>query len=372
MKAAVTVLTFCVAALLALGMVMLYSAKMTQGGAHFLIIQLVGCGLGMIGCVTLAWLDYRLFKRLALALFVLAAALLVLVLILGPVRNGARRWFIFGPVSFQPSELGKIAVVAFLAWYGERFQRQMGSFTRGILIPGLVVGVMLGLVFVEPDVGCAMLLAAVSAAMLFIAGIRWRYFLPPIVIGLAALAVFLHNDPVRSRRIHAWLHPEETKQTTGYQAWQSTVALGSGGWTGRGLGEGRQKRGFIFAHHTDFIFAVVGEELGLVATLGILLTFGLLIASGFYISCHAADTFGFLLGSGITFLIGVQMAINVGVVTNVLPNKGMPLPFISYGGSNLLFMLCVVGVLLSIARHAHAPQLDAAAMIEPDEQLAKS
>jgi len=371
MKAAVTVLTFCVAALLALGMVMLYSAKMTQGGAHYLIVQLLGGGLGLIGCVTLAWLDYRLFKRFALVLFALAAVLLVMVLFV-PARNGACRWFNLGPVSFQPSELGKLAVIVFLAWYGERFQRQMTSFVRGILIPGLVAGVLLGLIFIEPDVGCALLLAAVSAAILLIAGIRWRYFLPPILIGVAGLALFLHNDPVRSRRIYAWLHPEETKQTTGHQAWQSTVALGSGGWFGRGLGEGRQKRGFIPAHHTDFIFAVIGEELGLIATLGVLATFALLIASALYISCHAGDMFGFLLGSGITFLMGVQVIINIGVVTNALPNKGMPLPFISYGGSNLVFMLGVVGILLSIARHARGPQLEAAMMIEPEEQPARS
>jgi cell division protein FtsW len=374
MKAAVTVLTFCVAALLALGMVMLYSAKMTQGGAHYLIIQLIGCGLGLIGCVMLAWLDYRLFKRFALAIVALALVLLVLVLIpgIGMVRGGARRWFDFGLVSFQPSEVGKIAVIVFLAWYGERFQRQMGSFVRGILIPGAVVGVLMGLTFIEPDVGCAMLLAAVGAAMLFIAGIRWRYFLPPVLIGIVGLALFLQNDPVRSRRIYAWLHPEETRQTSGAQAYQSILAIGSGGSTGRGLGDGRQKRGFIPAHYTDFIFAVIGEELGLVATLGILVAFGLLIASGLYISCHAADMFGFLLGSGITLLIGIQMIINIGVVTNVLPNKGMPLPFISYGGSNLLFMLCVVGILLSIARHACGAQLEAATMIEPDELPARS
>jgi cell division protein FtsW len=372
MKVAVTTLTFCVAALLALGMVMLYSSSMTQVGAHYLLMQLIWCGLGLVGCIVAACIDYRWFKRVAPALVVAAAILLGLVLVphIGSKHGGARRWFDFGPASFQPSELGKLAVLVFIAWYGERSQRHMGAFVRGIVIPGAVVGVLLGLIFVEPDVGCTLLLAAVTCIVLLLAGIKWRYFLPPVLIGTVSIALFLHYDPMRSRRIYAWLHPVETKLTTGAQAYQSMVALGSGGVTGRGLGEGRQKLGFVPAHHTDFIFSIIGEELGLVATIGVLVAFAGLVGCGLYISCHAADTFGFLLGSGITFLIAIQMFINIGVVTNALPNKGMPLPFISYGGSNLLFMLCSVGVLLSIARQGVAMP-PGAALLEPDERPSK-
>jgi cell division protein FtsW len=352
---------------------MLYSSKMTQDGARYLTLQLIWCGLGVAVCAVATWFDYRWFKPLAPALIALAALALVLVLIppIGAKHGGARRWFDFGPISFQPSEFGKLAVLVFLAAYGERHQRHMGSLVRGILVPGAVVGVLLGLIFLEPDVGCALLLAAVSAVMLFIAGIQWRYFVPPILIGMVGIALFLHHDPLRSKRIHAWLNPEETRLTTGHQAHQSKLALGSGGLTGRGLGEGRQKRGFIPAHHTDFIFAVIGEELGLVATLGVLTAFAVLVACGLFIASRSSDTFGFLLGSGISFLIAIQTLINIGVVTNALPNKGMPLPFISYGGSNLLFMLGAVGILLSIARHAQAPPLHTTAVIEPDEQPAR-
>lgn len=370
MKVAVTTLTFCVAALMALGMVMLYSSSMTQVGAHYLVMQLVWCGLGLVGCVAAACIDYRFFKRIAPALVGVAAILLMLVLFM-PKHGGARRWFSLGPASFQPSELAKLAVLVFLAWYGERSQRHMGGFVRGIVIPGSVVGLLLALIFVEPDVGCTLLLAAVSGVVLLLAGISWRYFLPPVLAGIVAVVLFLHFDPMRSRRIYAWLHPEETRLTTGLQAYQSMIALGSGGITGRGLGEGRQKLGFVPAHHTDFIFSIIGEELGLVATLGVLVAFAGLIGCGLYISCHAADTFGFLLGAGITFLIAMQMFINIGVVTNVLPNKGMPLPFISYGGSNLLFMLCSTGVLLSIARHG-AAMPPGAALIEPEPRSRKS
>jgi cell division protein FtsW len=372
-KVAVTILIFCVAALLALGMVMLYSSSMTQVGAHYLVMQLIWCGAGLVGCVVAACIDYRLFKRFVFVLVPVAVVLLALVLVpqIGAKHGGARRWFDFGPVSFQPSELGKLAVLVFVAWYGERYQRQMGGFIRGIVIPGAVVAVLLGLIFLEPDVGCPMLLATVSCVMLLLAGIKWRYFLPPVAIALVCVLAFLHYDPMRSRRIYAWLHPEETKLGTGLQAYQSMVAIGSGGLTGRGLGEGRQKLGFVPEHHTDFIFSIIGEELGLAATLGVLAVFAVLVSCGLFIACHASDVFGLLLGSGISFMIGIQMFINIGVVTNLLPNKGMPLPFISYGGSNLLFMLCAIGLLLSIARHSREPQLRSAGVFEPDDKPPK-
>jgi cell division protein FtsW len=196
--------------------------------------------------------------------------------------------------------------------------------------------------------------------MLLLAGLRLRYFLPPVIVGILAVGLFVWQDPVRSKRVYSWLHVEETKQGTGHQAYQARVALGAGGWTGLGLGNGRQKTGFVPEHHTDFIFSVIGEELGLAATMSVAVAFLLLVISGVYISAHAPDPFGFLIGAGITFMIGIQAFINIGVVTGVLPNKGMPLPFISYGGSNLIVMLCSTGLLLNVARngveHARAPK----------------
>jgi len=228
----------------------------------------------------------------------------------------------------------------------------MPNLKTGIVIPGLVIGVAAGLIFKEPDVGNALLLASVSGIVLLIAGIRLSYFLPPVLVATAGVALFIAHNPMRSERIYSWLHVEETKQAKGMQAYQAMVALGSGGVTGKGLGDGRQKLGFVPEHHTDFIFSIIGEELGLVATLLVVAAFVAFVISGLYISVNAADTFGLLLGSGITFLIGLQAFINIGVVTSALPNKGLPLPFISYGGSNLLVMLSCVGILLSIARHA--------------------
>jgi cell division protein FtsW len=359
MKLAVTILVFCVASLLALGMVMLYSSGMyslgvAQVGARYLTKQLVWCGLGLAACVATAMFDYRQLKRVWLVLFTFAILLLALVLNkhLGAVHGHARRWFDLGRVQFQPSELAKVALIIALAWYGEHFQRQMPQWKRGILIPGLMIGLTVGLIFMEPDVGNALALAAVSGIVLLIAGIRLRYFLPPVLAAAIGLGVFIYYNPMRSDRIYSWLHVEETRRHTGLQAYEAMVALGSGGLTGKGLGDGRQKLGFLPEHQTDFILSVIGEELGLVATLLVVGAFVAIVICGIYIAMKSADTFGLLLGSGITFLIGLQAFINIGVVTGALPNKGLPLPFISYGGSNLLVMLTCVGLLLSIARLA--------------------
>jgi len=376
LKLATTVLVFCVAALLALGMVMLYSSSSVmplkgdpnaQMGAVYLIKQLTWCALGLMAGGMAACLDYRVLKKAAWPLLAFAVLLLVLVLVphIGRKINGARRWFSFGGVSFQPSEFAKLALIIALAWYGERFQRQMPSFKRGILVPGLLIGSVVGLIFVEVDVGNGLLLATVSGILLLIAGIRLKHFLPPVVIMAVAVSVFIYNDPTRSERIHSWLHVEETKHTTGMQAYQAMLALGSGGLTGRGLGEGRQKLGFIPFSSTDFIFAIIGEELGLVATLLVIQAFVALVISGIYIAWNSRDLFGLLLGSGITFLIGLQAFINIGVVTSALPNKGLLLPFISYGGSNLLMMLIGVGLLISIARKGYAVRRVAPESTEP-------
>lgn len=196
-----------------------------------------------------------------------------------------------------------------------------------------------------------LLLATVSGMMLLIAGARLRYLLPPVIVGLLAVGLFIYHNPMRSERVYSWMHLEETKQGKGLQAYQAMVALGSGGLMGKGLGDGRQKLGWVPEHHTDFIFSIIGEELGLIATFLVVCAFAAIVFCGVCIARNASDAFGLLLGSGITFLIGLQAIINIGVVTSALPNKGLPLPFISYGGSNLAIMLLCVGVLLSIARH---------------------
>jgi cell division protein FtsW len=351
-KYATTILVFCVAALLSLGLVMLYSSSMGQADTRYPAMQAIWCGLGLVAAGTTVAIDYRHFKKFSILLYLAAVALLVAVLYYGVKAGGARRWLNLAGQSFQPSELAKVALLLLLAHYGERYQRHMSSPGRGLIIPALFVVPVLALVFLEPDWGTTALLAAVSGIVLLVAGVRWKFLVPPLLVGAVSFGVLLLNNPVRMKRVLSWIDPEATKADVGYQAWQAMIALGSGGWTGLGLGNGRQKYGYVPEHHTDFIFSIIGEELGLIATIGVVVLFVVIVICGVGIAWNARDTFGLLLGTGVTFLIGLQAFINIGVVTSALPNKGLPLPFISRGGSNLFLMLVCVGILLSIARRA--------------------
>jgi len=371
MKVAVTTLAFCVAALLALGLVMLYSSSMTQVGAHYLMLQLVWCALGFILCVAATTLDYQWLRKSAWPIFILALVLLVLVLLPLPHGitkkiNGAHRWFILPGMRLQPSEFAKLALVIMLAWYGDRYQRQMQHWQRGIVFPGMLIALVLGLIFIEPDRGTTILLAAVSGSMLLVAGVRWRHILLPAAAGAAGLVVSIWHDPMRMNRIFAWLRPQEHLNGAALQAHQAMIGIGAGGLTGVGLGSGMQKHGYLPEIQTDFIFANIGEELGLIATLLVILAFIVIAICGIYIALNARESFGFLLAAGITFLISLQAAINIGVVTSALPNKGLPLPFISYGGSNLLAVLACVGILFSVARHFRPRGAVAAGSVEAE------
>jgi len=366
MKIAITTLATCVAALLMLGLVMLYSSSMNMLdktrvhviGANLLKTQTMWCAMGCVACVAAACIDYRILKKWALPIFIFSVVLLVLVLTpLGYETKGARRWFRFAGISFQPSEMAKLALIIMLAWYCERNQRQMHTWLRGIVFPAVIIAIPLGLIFREPDRGTTILLAGVTGTMLLVAGVQWRYIIPPLLLAMIGLAVSLLNDQMRRDRIMSWLNLEDSKNGTGYQAIQAMIALGSGGWFGLGLGNGRQKLGFVPEHHTDFILSIIGEELGLVATMGVIIGFVLIVICGVYIATHARDTFGTMLATGITFLIGMQAFINIGVVTSALPNKGLALPFISYGGSSLLAMLGCVGLLFSVARQGREGEL---------------
>jgi cell division protein FtsW len=370
MRYATNTLAFCVAGLLALGIVMLYSAGMAQTGARYLTMQLVWAGLGIVVCFVATAIDYRWLKKLAWPLLGLTLLLLILVLIpgIGIIRNGARRWFDLGPMNFQPSELAKISLIIALAAWAEWQSTRMREFRYGLLIPGAAIAVIMGLIFLEPDFGTTMLLASVCCILLVVSGANWKHILPSLGIGVAGLAVAIMNDPLRLKRIMAFLYPEQHREGTGFQAYQAMLALGSGGSTGLGLGNGRQKLGFVPEHHTDFIFSVIGEELGVVATLAVVLAFMAIVICGLYIAWNARDRFGMVLGTGITFMIGLQAFINIGVVTSALPNKGLPLPFISYGGSSLVMMLGSVGLLLSIASYSRSTQ----ATLDPGDTLEES
>ncbi|HEV2693790.1 MAG TPA: putative lipid II flippase FtsW [Verrucomicrobiae bacterium] len=369
MKAAVTILAFCVAALLALGLVMLYSASMVmvdrhthaEVGARMLQMQVLWCALGVIACVAVASVDYEILKKYAWPIFGCTLLLAVMVFIphLGMKINGARRWIHIPGASFQPSEIVKIGLIIMVAWYADFSQRKMNTFVRGIVYPGVIIGLALGLIFIEPDRGTTILMACVTGTMLFLAGIRWLHLIPVGVAAAAALVFSIAHDGMRSGRIRAWLHPEAQANGVALQGELAKIAIGSGGLTGMGLGDGRQKLGFLPEIHSDFIFANIGEELGLVATALVVIGFLLIAVCGIYIALHARDQFGSQLAIGATSLISFQAIINIGVVTSLLPNKGLALPFISSGGSSLLAMLITVGILFSVARRGVSNRIPA-------------
>jgi cell division protein FtsW len=374
-------LVFCVTSLLALGLVMLYSSSMVmldrhhvEVGAHMLQMQVVWCLLGFLACVTTVAMDYTWLKRFAIPVFVATLGLAGLVFVphLGMQVNGAHRWLRLPGATFQPSEMVKLALIIMLAWYVDLSQRKMNTFARGLLIPGLIIAPALALVYLEPDRGTTILLALVAGTMLMLAGVRWGHMIPVVLVAAAGLYYSLTHDAMRNGRISAWLHPEAHASGAALQAEQAKIAIGSGGLTGLGLGDGRQKLGFLPEIHSDFIFANIGEELGLVATLSVVLAFLLIAVCGLYIACRARDQFGCLLVVGVTTLISCQAIFNLCVVTSLLPNKGLALPFISAGGSSLLAMMMGVGILLSVARQAGPARISAAELVvnEPHNPFA--
>jgi cell division protein FtsW len=358
MRYAVSILITCVVALMTLGTVTLCSAPAgflhNNFGKH-----LAFCLLGILACVGTACSDYGRLRKWSKPLYVLTLLALVGVLAFGVTRGGARRWFNLGFMLFQPSELAKLVLIIVLAHYLEWHQRQVDRFGRGFVYPLLLAVPVMGLVLLEPDFGTTVLLGAVAAALLFLGGVPLARLAGAALAGLVLISVFIYLDPVRADRILGFMKktdPTPELRDLKYQSEQSEIAIGSGGWTGFGLGEGIMKMGSVPQNHTDFIFSVIGEELGLAATLPVTLAYLAFFLCGLFISWRARDPFGLYLGLGITVLISLQAFVNIGVVTGVLPNKGLPLPFVSYGGSSLVMMMACVGLLLNVARHAAEPE----------------
>lgn len=317
----------------------------------FLVKQGVAALLGFAVMLTAMHVDYRNLARPAVVYLLLGGVILLLVLVLfGPQINGTRRWFLLGPLSLQPSELAKLALVPFIAYQVDRKPDDVNQM-RLLLPSALGVGLLAGLVLLQPDLGTAFLLLATAVLMLFLAGLSWRY----LVAGGLALAPLLWflvvSEPYRRERLLAFLEPGADPLGTGWQARQSLIAIGSGGLFGLGPGESVQKLHFLPHPQSDFIFSIIAEELGLVGALGILVAFGVLLWRGVAAGHHAPDTFGSFLGWGFTGLLVLQAFIHVGVAVAMLPTKGIPLPFISYGGSSLVVALSAAGVLLNVSEH---------------------
>ncbi|TMD39302.1 MAG: putative lipid II flippase FtsW [Chloroflexi bacterium] len=350
-------LLLAVGTLSAFGLVMVFSASEVQGwlwfhnAAYYFERQLIWLALGLVLLWTAAHIDYHRLRLLAWPLGILAIALMVIVLLphFGVEVNGARRWLKFGPLQMQPAELAKVAAIIFMALWLERHRERLGSLEDGVVPFLALLGLVTLLVILERDLGTTMILAAILLAQFLVAGGRKRHVLLLAIIMLLCLYLFIRVEPYRLQRLMAFFNPWADPLNTGFQAIQSVVALGSGGIVGVGLGQSIQKYQWLPFAHTDFIFAIVGEETGLIGTSAVLALFGLFAYRGYRIALKAPDAFGSLLACGVTTWIAVQALVNIAAVTVTLPTTGVPLPFISYGGSSLAIALGAVGILLNVS-----------------------
>jgi cell division protein FtsW len=322
---------------------------------YFLVRDLVWVLLGLSGMAVTMRIDYSIYRRLAYPILGLATTLLSAVLVLGVRVNGARRWFHLGPLSFQPAELAKVALIIFLAHILAKKADKVRHFLLGFMPPLVVCGLFAGLLLKQPDLGTAMIVGGTTITMLFVAGTRFSFL---AIAGLGALPIVYNTivgTPWRLRRILAFLDPWQFRDTFGYQMAASLIAVGSGGVSGQGLGDSRQKLLFLPEAHTDYILAIIGEELGFVGVGTVIGLYVLLILRGCHLAARARDAFGMYLAVGITAMFGLQAAFNIGVVLGALPTKGLTLPLLSFGGSTLVIDLCAIGILLNVSRREPAP-----------------
>ncbi|HUE49705.1 MAG TPA: putative lipid II flippase FtsW [Candidatus Dormibacteraeota bacterium] len=351
------ILFLAVLGLLVIGIVMLFStsafARDSHGDVYFFIKrQAIWFGIGLVVCTFAALIDYHFWQRTWWLWFALALIALTLCYFppLGMRINGSRRWVGLGQLTFQPSELAKLAAIFFLAAWFSRYEKAGNNAIYGFLFPLGTISLLAGLILGEVDLGTTALLGTTAFVVMFIAGVNPLWLGIVSFAGLSAIVVVATQISERMGRLSAFLHPQNFKEDAGLQQMQALIAWGSGGMEGLGLGNGRQKMLYLPYAHTDFIFPIIGEELGLRFSLLVVFLFVVIIVCGIMIALHAKDRFGLLLGCGVVSLLALQAGVNIGVTTSLLPNKGLPLPFISYGGSNLVACLFGVGLLLNVYR----------------------
>jgi cell division protein FtsW len=347
--------------LLAIGIIMVYSASAVwadykfDGDSFFFVKrQLLFAGVGVIAMFSIMKVDYWTWRTYSKMLLLVCFFLLIVVLIpgVGMVRNGSQSWIGVGAFSVQPSEFMKLAMIAFLAKYLSENQKDIPSFKKGLLPTLGMVMLAFGLIMLQPDLGTGAVLVGTSVIIIFVAGARISHFVGLGFLGLAGFAVLVLSAPYRIKRITSFLDPWEDPLGSGFQIIQSLLAIGPGGLLGLGLGQSRQKFFYLPEPQTDFIFAIIAEELGFIGGTFVLLLFALLLWRGVRVALGAPDLFGSFLAIGIIGMIAIQVIINIGVVTGMFPVTGITLPFLSYGGSSLTLTLMAVGVLLNISRYS--------------------
>lgn len=348
-------------ALLTLGVIMVYSSSAVSAyvnfhdSYYFLKRQIVWASLGIVAMLFTMNIDYHVWRKLAKPVMVVTLALLVLVLVpgLGRVVNGARRWLGFGSIYLQPSEIAKLSMVLFTATGLSAHQDRIGSFTKGILPHLIGLLVVFGLILKEPDLGTALAIGGTVFVMLFVAGAKIKHLGSLGTVGIIGIIAAIIVEPYRLKRLTAFSDPWSDPLDTGYHIIQSLYAIGSGGLFGVGLGRSREKFLYLPEPHTDFIFAILGEELGFIGTVTVLILFFLFAWRGFKVAISAPDIYGSIMAAGLTTMIVLQALMNIAVVTASMPVTGIPLPFLSFGGSALIFTLAGVGILLNISRYVN-------------------
>jgi len=357
-------LLLAVLALISLGLVVLtsVSAYAPANGGHamyFVTRQAMFLGIGVVACIAMSRWDYHQWSRRSWVLLLVGLLLMAACFVphIGVKVKGAHRWMNIGFTRIQPVEIAKFALVGTMAWWFAVKARHVEAFRDGVFIPLIVLGFTLVFCVAQQDLGTSALLIMIVVLLMYIAGAPGRYVLPIPLLGFAAILGIAWTIPQRVKRLTAFMDPEAHKSDGAWQLWNALLAFGSGGLSGRGLGEGVQKMYYLPEAHTDFIFPNIGEELGLVFTLLVVLCFLVIALTGGSIACHAPDKLGVLIGTGVTALICLQAMMNMAVVTALMPTKGIGLPFISYGGSNLVMCMGLIGILLNIHRQAlYAPK----------------
>ncbi|MCF6149069.1 MAG: putative lipid II flippase FtsW [Candidatus Kuenenia sp.] len=352
-------IVYIVVALLGFSIVTVYSTDMTMfaaGGKGYQFTKhLVWILLGLVVLFVMSVIDYRYLQKLTYPIIAVSVICLLLVLLpgIGTVTNGARRWIRLGSIAgIQPSEFAKLAIIIFLSNYIAKNHNKMHSFKRGFLIPLGLITITGGLILMEPDFGTAAFIVILSMLMCVVGGMRIIYVCFTLLAAVPFIYELIFHVPYRKTRFTSFLDPWQDPQGTGYHVIQSWIALGSGGLTGLGLGNSKQKLFFLPESSSDFIFTVIGEEFGFIGGMTIIVLFSLLLWQGLKIVSRTKDLFGFFLGLGITMMFGLQAIINIAVVSGIIPTKGIPLPLLSTGGSSLLFSMLGIGILVNIAKQS--------------------
>lgn len=348
--------------LLAIGLVMLFSASYAYCYAQFgdsyrfISRQAIFAVVGLISMFAFSKIDYHYYRKFSVPIYVISVILLIILLALPPMYEGLdyKRWLVIGPISFQPSEIAKFAIILLFSHLISSNSKKMGDI-KFVAILLCLLALVCGLVVVETHLSATILILSIGVVLMIVGGLAVKYIIGGVGIGVGAVVIFIVTGLVSyaSSRITHWIDPWADPSGKGYQTIQSLLAIGSGGLLGRGIGQSRQKYSWLPEPHNDFIFAVVCEELGLIGALVIILLFCALVWRGFTIAMHAPDKFGALLAVGLTFQVALQAALNIMVVSNTIPNTGISLPFFSYGGTALVILMSEMGIVLSVSRSAN-------------------